>query len=212
MTIGLRAYPLGAICYIMAGVPGAGKSHLLRMLGVPSGRIASADTYFLDSEGVYRFDPTRLPQAHDACMLAHLTSLQAAQAGDVFAVDNTGLHWEHLTPYVTTCQALGVAPVVVHLAGRVTYGGGRMYYDHSHWKRQTHGVPRGRWEVMSDRSQALKHEKAYAPMVTLVDDLQPHEVPQFKTVCRELALVRQEGQSTFGDFWSRSLKPYENVR
>ena len=58
---------------IMRGIPGAGKSTLTRRLRETAeavGRevvVCSADDYFLDNRGVYRFNPSKIGDAHKSC-------------------------------------------------------------------------------------------------------------------------------------------------
>ena len=52
---------------IMQGIPGSGKSTWIRENFPFYKTVCSADQYFIDSDGVYRFDQNRLAEAHEAC-------------------------------------------------------------------------------------------------------------------------------------------------
>ena len=55
---------------ILRGVSGSGKSTVAEFLatGSQDAKICTADDYFLDEEGNYKFDPLKLGAAHRACM------------------------------------------------------------------------------------------------------------------------------------------------
>jgi len=110
---------------IMRGLPGSGKSTIAKQLG---GVIVSADNYFM-VDGVYRFDPTKLGEAHVACMswfLYHLTMEES-----IVVVDNTNIRLMELNPYRLVALSQGY-DVEIH---RVICPP-----DVAH-KRGTHGVP-----------------------------------------------------------------------
>jgi predicted kinase len=50
--------------FLLRGLPGSGKSTLAKSLG---GKHLEADMYFVDSEGNYNFDATKLLAAHGWC-------------------------------------------------------------------------------------------------------------------------------------------------
>jgi hypothetical protein len=55
------------ILYIIRGLPGSGKSTLGTALTNGSGHVYSADDYFMDFDGNYNFDPSKLSAAHEGC-------------------------------------------------------------------------------------------------------------------------------------------------
>lgn len=59
-------YFLRMIIYIIRGLPGAGKSTLAKKL-VNEQYVCEADQHFVDADGIYRFDPKRLSEAHTKC-------------------------------------------------------------------------------------------------------------------------------------------------
>ena len=50
--------------YIVRGIPGSGKSTLAKTLG---GKHYEADMFFIDGEGHYNFDFTKIKDAHQWC-------------------------------------------------------------------------------------------------------------------------------------------------
>lgn len=87
------------ICVILRGLPGSGKSYLSDQLlretvkDNPNDHIFSADKYFVNARGVYRHDPSRLPEAHEHTQMAF--TRKATQGVSPLIVDNTNLqYWE----------------------------------------------------------------------------------------------------------------------
>jgi predicted kinase len=58
---------MAKILYIIRGLPGSGKNTLGTALTNGSGHVYSADDYFMDFEGKYNFDPTKIGAAHESC-------------------------------------------------------------------------------------------------------------------------------------------------
>ena len=57
---------------IMRGLPGSGKSTIASRIQeqLPQVQVCSADHHFIDEEGEYRFDLSKLGAAHAACQAA----------------------------------------------------------------------------------------------------------------------------------------------
>lgn len=54
--------------FLLRGLPGSGKSTLAKSLSAGSGSsYFEADQYFIDSDGEYKFDATKLKNAHQWC-------------------------------------------------------------------------------------------------------------------------------------------------
>ncbi|MCK5115823.1 MAG: ATP-binding protein [Candidatus Aegiribacteria sp.] len=130
--------------YIMRGLPGAGKSTWARE-NYPQAHVCSADNYFLDEEGVYRFDRALISEAHASCLrgfaeiLASIAS-DPANFPEAVIVDNTAIKAWEISPYYNLARAYGHDPRIVHVkcdAGAA----------HS---RNIHGVPLERVEKMDD--------------------------------------------------------------
>jgi predicted kinase len=84
---------------VVRGISGSGKSYYVKEfcrrnnLNI-SVHVCSADDYF-KVNGVYVFDPTKLPQAHASCMSKVIDLLMEDKLSPVF-VDNTHIkRWEY---------------------------------------------------------------------------------------------------------------------
>lgn len=86
----------------MRGISGSGKSTRAREIyhqAICDGQqavICSADDYFITPEQGYRFDPSRIKSAHQACWERFIGAIKANMA--VIIVDNTNTQeWEYRT-------------------------------------------------------------------------------------------------------------------
>lgn len=114
---------------VMQGVSGSGKSTIARKLveGHSSARIVSADDYHM-RDGVYRFDATKLGEAHGQCMRNFVESLQAKV--ELIVVDNVNSRELSIAPYMALAKAYGYEATIL----RVICG-----FDKAH-ARGTHGA------------------------------------------------------------------------
>lgn len=128
------------IMVIMRGLPGEGKSWVTQQLNLP---VCSAD-HFFEKSGEYVFDPTKLGQAHQEC---YDKARALAISGVPFIVDNTNTTWKEMSRYVDLGLEFGysVIPLEPHREIPDVYG------------RNTHGVPREKWDQMKDRYQPNWH-------------------------------------------------------
>lgn len=89
---------------IMRGLPGSGKStHAKMVIGEAgnagiSGKICSADNYFVGPDGVYRFNPKQLSEAHKQCFETFINALYD-RVGMVI-IDNTNIKLSEFEMYV----------------------------------------------------------------------------------------------------------------
>lgn len=132
---------------ILRGVPGCGKSTHVRCLKAewiecpPPGTetrdfaVVSADVFFIGRDGVYRFNPKLLGQAHAQCLkdfTAFVTAKEDSGIGDLLlVVDNTNTTVREMSTYVDLCKAHGIPFEIVTIDTPPEIAA----------HRNTHGVP-----------------------------------------------------------------------
>lgn len=124
---------------VMSGISGSGKSTYAKALAEKEGGyIMSADQYFKDARGEYRFDPKKLGNAHADCFWRFLEYTRKAleqrwQA--LVIVDNTNTTAEEISPYMLGAAAYGyTAEVITLMCNSLDEVKGAA-------ERNTHGVP-----------------------------------------------------------------------
>lgn len=111
--------------WIMQGVSGAGKSS-----SIPANaKVVSADHYFVDKDGNYKFDPSQLGHAHAECLRLYVEAL--LQSISFVVVDNTNTTVAEVAPYYALANAYGYDAVIVHIDTAPLVAA----------ERNTHGVP-----------------------------------------------------------------------
>lgn len=100
---------------IMQGVPGSGKSTTAKRLAgkIPSAVIHSTDSYFIDSQGEYRFDPSMLSEYHTRNLAAATAALAE---GYTVIVDNCNIKNIHAAPYIRFDVVRGIPVLFVRCA------------------------------------------------------------------------------------------------
>lgn len=148
---------------LLRGLPGSGKSTLATLLvelgcrGVGNSAVFyEADDYFVDDEGNYKFDATKLRAAHHECQ----SNAWDAMASDVplVVVSNTfSQNWE-LRHYEELAAHYGYQVTVLTVEGGLT--------NDDLTARNEHGCPvekiaemRGRWEDYIAPRYDIKEEK-----------------------------------------------------
>ena len=99
---------------ILRGIPGSGKSTYIRK-NLPEAWIFSADHFFMVGEE-YKFDPSKLPQAHAACLreyLEWLTFVEGRRCRWPLVVDNTNTSVMEIAPYAALALAYGASLRIV---------------------------------------------------------------------------------------------------
>jgi predicted kinase len=96
---------------ILSGLSGSGKSTYINLL-CGGAVVCSADTFFM-VDGQYRFDVSKLSQAHGACFKGAIDALQRGE--DHVVIDNTCTSSEEIAPYVLLAQAFGYEAEIVTL-------------------------------------------------------------------------------------------------
>lgn len=88
------------ILVLMRGVPGSGKSTLAKVIvGLSDHGVSlSADDYFTDSRGTYRYESDKLSAAHESAKLNCSLALEAGVTPVV--IDNTNTQMWEMIPYV----------------------------------------------------------------------------------------------------------------
>ncbi|MBQ6154762.1 AAA family ATPase [bacterium] len=111
------------VLFIVRGVPGSGKTTFCQNKLIPQCRESlganvinrEADDYFVGPDGVYRWDPTKLAEAHAACQ-QHVR--EDLQRDGVAIVSNTSVRLEHLEPYFEMARQLEADVIVIRLEHR----------------------------------------------------------------------------------------------
>lgn len=130
-------------CLIMRGIPGSGKSYFLQKY-CANYSVVSADHFFTAPDGSYNFDPARLGEAHEQCLLRFvdlLTNPPACSDENLIAVDNTNLSAQEISPYYKLAKAHGFNVLICYLVVNTEVA----------VKRNVHGVNRVVVESMANR-------------------------------------------------------------
>lgn len=114
---------------ILRGLPGSGKSHRAREIG---GTVCSADDFFMEG-GVYKFDPSKLGEAHAQCQAKAIQAM-AGQKSPV-VIDNTNSRRWEFSVYSELASAFGYNVKIR------TVGGRSMEEVKAYAARGKHGVP-----------------------------------------------------------------------
>ena len=135
------------IVTIMRGLPGVGKSTLVREHCTEFGREVSADFYMTGPQGEYRFNPSRLGECHAKAQLFFAGILEAGFAA---CVDNTNCSWWEMAPYMALARAYKREVRIIDLRdGGLT--------DGELAARNKHGVPEAAIAMMRARYDTTAH-------------------------------------------------------
>jgi predicted kinase len=122
---------------LLRGIPGAGKSTLANLL-LPNKPqcIRSADMYFEDEEGNYKFNARELPTAHKWCrnQVEYLMSDQE----ELIIVDNTFTQEWEMADYFD-------------LAKKYDYQISSIVVENRHGSKSIHNVPQDKIDMMRER-------------------------------------------------------------
>jgi len=113
---------------IMSGISGAGKSTYVKE-NFPTFRVFSADHYFLNENGEYKFEPNELNLAHQACFRNFTFAINDGIPRIV--VDNTNLAAWEISPYLLAASSFGHKVEIIRLNVDVKVA----------IERNIHGVP-----------------------------------------------------------------------
>jgi predicted kinase len=121
------------ILYIVRGIPGSGKSTFAKTLG---GQHYEADMFFIDGNGEYKFDGSKIKLAHNWCMI----QTQKAMVDDEpkIVVSNTFTQEWEMETYFKLAEEYGykVFSIVV---------------ENVHGGKNIHNVPEDKIKQMRNR-------------------------------------------------------------
>ena len=103
--------------FIMRGLPGSGKSTLIRDVAdrmYRSYQVCSADHYWIQKDGSYKFDSNRLYRAHNQCLARFIDELSQCSTHSIF-LDNTNTTTKEFSHYVKIADAYDYKVVLVTL-------------------------------------------------------------------------------------------------
>jgi predicted kinase len=127
---------------LVRGIPGSGKSTLAQRLAALNRHVHQcsvvhyeADQYFMDEQGNYNFDVTKLYHAHKWCQDK---TREGLERGGAVIVSNTFTTKKELKPYFDMAREFDIVPVVYLAQNQFT---------------NVHGVPEDKLQAMRDRFQ-----------------------------------------------------------
>lgn len=105
---------------VLSGVNGSGKTRYVETRPQLPSLIVRVDDYFT-SDGVYKYDPKSLANAHRECFRKFIEGCQSGLRDIV--VDNTNTTVEEISPYVLGGEAYGYYVRIVTLMARTSQQG-----------------------------------------------------------------------------------------
>jgi adenylate kinase family enzyme len=127
--------------YIVRGLPGSGKSTFAEALVGSDFLVCEADKYFM-VDGEYKFDGSKLKEAHESCRNLVETYMKDSLVNDQFyreiAVSNTFTQSWEMAPYFELAEKYGYMVFTVIVENR-------------HGGVNQHGVPDDKLEQMKAR-------------------------------------------------------------
>lgn len=132
--------------FLLRGLPGSGKSTVAKQLASGSGSLhLEADQYFMDGEGNYKFDASKLKDAHEWCRNEVEYAMQFGYRGNPIdsplgriVVSNTFTQEWEMQPYFEMAEKYGYR---VH----------SLIVENRHGGVNEHGVPEEKIQQMKDR-------------------------------------------------------------
>jgi predicted kinase len=128
----------GKNLFLLRGLPGSGKSTLAKMI---SDTHFEADMYFVDKNGNYNFDVTKLKNAHEWCQdQVNMAMILNITTGDnsVIVVSNTFTQEWEMEPYYKLAENYG-------------YKVFSLVVENRHGGINSHGVPEDKLDAMKNR-------------------------------------------------------------
>lgn len=113
--------------FLLRAISGAGKSTLaFQLLQLPNSLAFSADDYFIDEDGNYVWDHTRISEAHKWCR-KHTVDAMFAEVDNII-LHNTNTSEKEIKPYLDSAEEYGYKVVSLIVENR-------------HRGSNTHNVP-----------------------------------------------------------------------
>ena len=132
---------------LIRGLPGSGKTTLAELV---ADTVLSADQFFVDSDGSYNFDESKIAEAHQWCIdtaRRYMTPDWVGHRKVTIAVANTFTQQWEMAPYISMALELGYRITVVSL-----FDNGMS--DEELFERNTHDVP---IDVIRDMRKDYEH-------------------------------------------------------
>ena len=127
---------------LLRGLPGSGKSTLGNViLQLPNNNpqeVLSADDFFVNNEGEYTFDGTKLKEAHNYCQF-RCSERMRQQKSRIVVANTFTQEWEMEEYY--------------KMAERYNYRVHTVIVENRHGNTNIHGVPEDKLQKMKDRFQ-----------------------------------------------------------
>lgn len=120
--------------FILRGLPGSGKSTLAKSIG---GLMFEADMYFLDADGKYNFDASKLREAHDWCRRNVYNGMTVLNQSRIIVSNTFTQEWE--------------MQVYFDLAEQHGFTVFSLIVENRHGNSNIHGVPDDKLEIMRNR-------------------------------------------------------------
>ena len=127
---------------LVRGLPGSGKSTTAKLLGAGGSGYAhfEADMYFME-DGVYKFDPAKIKDAHNWCQnsvaQAMLINYTSGHNSTIIVSNTFTQDWE-MKPYY-------------EMAKQWDYKVFSIIVENRHGGENVHGVPEDKLEIMKNR-------------------------------------------------------------
>jgi predicted kinase len=110
---------------ILRGIPGSGKSTYAK--SQTGAVICSADDYFLQADGTYQYDKTKLQDAHDFCFKKCHDALHAGE--QTVIIDNMNATAWEISPYIMLGRNFGYNVEVLNFPCDDQLGASRNIHD-----------------------------------------------------------------------------------
>jgi len=121
---------------LLRGLPGSGKSTLAKLLVDKDYCHKEADMFFVDREGNYKFNPSKIKDAHSWCQ-DEVAFLMKYEHSPIVVSNTFTQEWE-MDVYYKMAEELGY---------RVT----SIITENRHGGKNEHGVPDDKLEMMKNR-------------------------------------------------------------